>query len=152
VTHESMRSGTELIRESADNTEVCTSKSDTLVMTLGPARQVCVFAHQENCQIGHSSKIPSFLGLAYCHSYRCTTPSSHRFPISHPIRTLLLFYVRITARYPPTSSVLQPVSEKTASSTFIMRGNSDMSAGLSATSEFIDISSWDVQKMWSIPG
>jgi hypothetical protein len=38
------------------STEVCTSKSDTLVTTLGPARQVCVFAHQENCQIGHSSR------------------------------------------------------------------------------------------------
>jgi hypothetical protein len=38
------------------STEVCTSKSDILVTTLGPARQVCVFAHQENCQIGHSSK------------------------------------------------------------------------------------------------
>jgi hypothetical protein len=38
------------------STKVCTSKSDTLVTTLGPERQVCVFAHQENCQIGHSSK------------------------------------------------------------------------------------------------
>jgi hypothetical protein len=45
-------------------TEVCTSKSDTLVTTLGPARQVCVFAHQENCQIGHSSKNPFLPGVS----------------------------------------------------------------------------------------
>jgi hypothetical protein len=38
------------------HTEVCTCKSDTLVTTLGPARQVSVFAYQENCQIGHSSR------------------------------------------------------------------------------------------------
>jgi hypothetical protein len=37
-------------------TEVCTSKSDTLVMTLGPERQVYVFAYQETCQISHSSR------------------------------------------------------------------------------------------------
>jgi hypothetical protein len=37
-------------------TEVCTSKSDTLVTTLGPARQVYVFAYQETCQIGHRSR------------------------------------------------------------------------------------------------
>jgi hypothetical protein len=41
---------------SSSATEVCASKSDTLVTTLGPARQVSVFAHQENCQIGHSSR------------------------------------------------------------------------------------------------
>jgi hypothetical protein len=37
-------------------TEVCTSKSDTLVTTLGLARQVYVFAYQETCQIGHRSR------------------------------------------------------------------------------------------------
>jgi hypothetical protein len=55
---------TGIVRLGVAITEVCTSKSDTLVTTLGPARQLYVFAYQETCQIGHSSRNPFLPGVS----------------------------------------------------------------------------------------